>query len=164
MSTLEKSKKPRPTPKPRAINLKEIAFVEEYLVNGGSPEKAAIKAGYSAKSASQQGGNMLIYYPHVKDYLVKRKKEIADRMKKKTHLTLDYKLKKVYRIMEAFVPDEGTLVTDEVRAAMGAMAESNKMQGHLAAQKMEVTNLDEDEEIINGRNIINITQINLHAY
>jgi len=43
----------------REMTSLQQAFVDEYLTNGGNAEAAAIKAGYSAKSANSQGYNLL---------------------------------------------------------------------------------------------------------
>lgn len=51
-------------------------FVDAYIANGGDATAAAIKAGYSAKSAAQQSSRML-HHPDVEKALAARRKELA---------------------------------------------------------------------------------------
>lgn len=53
------------------------AFCDEYLINGGNGTQAAIKAGYSKKTAGSQA-NDLLKRPHVLSYIAERQKKVDD--------------------------------------------------------------------------------------
>lgn len=142
---------------------RQQAFCDAYLTNGYKSKEAAVAAGYSIKSAGAQAANILAE-ERVKNYIDARLDKLKGSAEKKIGLTFEYKLRALKRIIEEFVVNKETLAPREVKVAITAIAEANKMQGHLAAQKMEVTNLDEDEDVISGRSVINITQINLNQY
>lgn len=63
--------------KPRAITEKEAAFVREYLVDKNATQ-AAIRAGYSGRSAGQRAHDML-KHPVVKAALTRELKAQAER-------------------------------------------------------------------------------------
>lgn len=45
--------------KPAELNPRQARFVEEYIANGGNGTQAAIKAGYSARTAGEQAPRLL---------------------------------------------------------------------------------------------------------
>lgn len=53
------------------LTLKQIAFADEYIINGGNATQAAIKAGYSKKSARVIGKQNLTKL-NIKDYIQSR--------------------------------------------------------------------------------------------
>ena len=64
------------------LTKKQKAFADEYLRNGGNATQAAIKAGYSEKTAKETGYENLTK-PHIKDYIddkfkpIEKKREIG---------------------------------------------------------------------------------------
>lgn len=58
------------------LSVMQLKFVHEYVISGNATE-AAIKAGYSKKTAGSQG-NDLLKRPHIKDAIKKRLSEIED--------------------------------------------------------------------------------------
>lgn len=67
-------------PKSRTIlNAKQKRFSEEYVVDSNATQ-AAIRAGYSKKTAKEQGSRLLTKV-HVKDYISKLQEQILERSK-----------------------------------------------------------------------------------
>jgi len=60
------------------LNNKQLAFVEEYLANGFNGTKAAIKAGYSQRTAYSIA-NELLKKPEIQEVIDEKKKELAAR-------------------------------------------------------------------------------------
>lgn len=58
------------------LSNKQMNFADEYLITGNATE-SAIKAGYSKKTARQQGARLLTY-ANVKEYLGVRMEELQD--------------------------------------------------------------------------------------
>lgn len=59
------------------LNIKQRAFADEYIINGGNATQAAITAGYSEKTAYSQG-QRLLKNVEVEKYIESRVKEIQD--------------------------------------------------------------------------------------
>ncbi|MDB1102833.1 terminase small subunit [Lentilactobacillus parabuchneri] len=58
------------------LTIKQQKFADEYLISGNATQ-AAIKAGYSKRTAFQMGAENL-KKPYIATYLEKRRKEISD--------------------------------------------------------------------------------------
>jgi phage terminase small subunit len=106
------------------LTLKQDKFVKAYLLNGGNATQAAISAGYSEKTANEQGSQNLAKLS-IKSAIEKHQKKSND----------DYiwskadKLKKLELLIESCskVDDEkGAL---NAAAAISAIKEHNLMQG-----------------------------------
>lgn len=76
------------------LTLKQRDFCDEYLISGNGTQ-AAIKAGYSKKSAQEIASENLLK-PVIKDYLDSRRAKIA----KKFEITQEYVLKGIKEIHE----------------------------------------------------------------
>lgn len=59
------------------LNVKQQAFSDEYIINGGNATQAALKAGYSERTARSQGQRLLTNVD-VKKYIEGRLEEIQD--------------------------------------------------------------------------------------
>ncbi|MES2734310.1 MAG: terminase small subunit [Bacteroidota bacterium] len=75
------------------LTLKQTAFVNAYLTNGGNATEAAIAAGYSAKTARQAGARLLTN-DNIEQYIENFKAE----MEKKTGITIERVVQELARI------------------------------------------------------------------
>ena len=73
----------------------------------------------------------------------------AMQKQRKESLDYNYKIYKIKRVLDDFIPDDRSqeLDTRKVAVAIQAMAESNKMQGHYSAEKIISTNLNMDADM-----------------
>jgi len=78
--------KPRNLASERAA-AKQRLFTEAYITNGGNATKAAIAAGYSAKTAGQ-AGNRLLKNVEITDSVAERRAEVIESMQLTTERTL----------------------------------------------------------------------------
>ena len=70
---------PEPKPNKRdGLNPKQERFVQEYLIDSNA-KRAAIAAGYSAKTAEQQGWQLL-HHPAVAAQLAKKQEALSEKM------------------------------------------------------------------------------------
>ncbi len=75
---------------------KRRLFVEAFCTNGGNATKAAITAGYSAKTARAQGSRLLTDV-NVAEAVAKRRAEVLAKAQEKTQLTADEVLESLAR-------------------------------------------------------------------
>lgn len=109
------------------LTAKQDAFVKEYILNGGNATQAALKAGYSANTASEMGYENLSK-PQIKEALEKhRQKQEEVFLMSKTD-----KLKVLERIINATALEDGEKGVLNASAAIAAIKEHNLMQGHNA--------------------------------
>ena len=109
------------------LTAKQDAFVKEYILNGGNATQAAIKAGYSAKTANEQGAQNLAKLS-IKEAIEKhQKKQEEVFLMSKTD-----KLKVLERIINATASEDGEKGVLNASAAIAAIKEHNLMQGHNA--------------------------------
>lgn len=121
---------------------KEKLFCKAYLANGFNGTQAAITAGYSEKCARQIATRLLTKV-HIKQYLQKR----MEKIEQKLDMTVEWKLEKLKKCIELSLPEiDGETVLANHNALLGAINESNKMQGHYAPEKHQNTNLNADME------------------
>lgn len=107
-------------------------FCSNYIKNGFNVKQAALDAGYSDYYARTKA-NYLIEIPSIRTR-VERAYQKAE-----SNLGMDWqwKLKKLKRVIDAYIPDEGEIAlnTFETSVAIKALAELNKMQGDYAPDK-----------------------------
>jgi len=110
----------------RTPNSKQKKFVEEYFINGKSGVDAAIAAGYTNKrNIASNIAKRLLKQASVQRYV--------DEIRLKANTPVDmfaWKLEKLVNIVNANMPPDG-----DNRAAIAAIAELNKMEGHYAPTK-----------------------------
>lgn len=97
--------KAKPRAKPVELNVKQLCFVREYLVDLNATQ-AAIRAGYSARTAQEQGARLL------SNVMVKA--ALAEAMKareQRTQVDADYVLRRMVEIDQMDVLD---IMTDEM--------------------------------------------------
>lgn len=75
-------------------------FVEAYIANGGNATQAAITAGYSRKTARQQGARLLTDVD-ISTYVEKRRAAVLAAAEEKTGLTVSGVLKELRRIVHS---------------------------------------------------------------
>ncbi len=128
------------------LTIKQNRFIQEYLLNGNATS-AAKKAGYSEKTARETGYENLTK-PHISEAIMqeleKRNDESCWSFKKKLFLLQD--------IVEASIKERidknGNSRMVNVRAALSAIIEMNKMQGHYAPKKVAPRNYPCFEECL----------------
>ncbi len=126
---------------------KQDAFVKEYILNGGNATQAAIKAGYSEKTANEQGAQNLAK--------LSIKKAVAEHQKKKDKdfiYSKEKKLEILQKVMDnaAEICDkEGDFNQGKMNnhsAVIAAIKEHNLMQGDNAPVKSEVKAINDSGE------------------
>jgi hypothetical protein len=70
-------------------------------------------------------------------------------------LTYEWKLNKLKHVVETFITDKGSLTPQEVRIALLAISEMNKMQGHYSVEKHVNINVKADPDLQQLENLIN---------
>ena len=123
------------------LTKKQDAFVKEYLLNGGNATKAAVKAGYSEKTANEQGSQNLAKLS------VKKAIELHQKEANKTFIwSKEQKLLKLEEIAKATMqadPEKGMI---NATAAIAAIKEHNLMMGDNAPLKSETRITTDDFE------------------
>lgn len=126
----------------KKLTLRQAKFCEEFLTNGCDAIAAARSVGY--KDPRMSSRRMLASNPKVKAYISKKVKK----MEKEFGVTFDWKVKKLKKIIELTVPDDAENKSEiNASAAISAIAETNKMQGHYSAEKIITTNLNADIDV-----------------
>lgn len=67
----------------------------------------------------------------------------------------EWKLNKLKQIVDTFINDEAHLTPTEVRVALLAINEMNKMQGHYSPEKHVNVNIKTDPDLQQLENLIN---------
>lgn len=113
-----------------------LRFAEEYFANGYKLADAAIAAG-STKEQAPINAFRWIRRPEVVEYLRLRKKRLQDN----TDITFAWKMKKLKACIESSIlvtmKDEEIVL--DPKSVIAAIGELNKMQGHYAANQIEMT-------------------------
>lgn len=111
------------------LTAKQERFVAEYLVDLNATQ-AAIRAGYSEKTAQEQSSRLLSNV-----MVAKAVAEAQARVSVKAEWSAVDRLRMLADIAEA-------AIKDDPRVAVSAIAEANKMQGSHAPNKQEITGKD----------------------
>ena len=90
------------------LSIKQITFIAEYLKDGNAT-RSAIAAGYSEKTAKEQGARLLTNV-NVKEELAKRFK----RQQERTEITADYVLNGIKAVAENTEKDNDKLKAYEL--------------------------------------------------
>jgi phage terminase small subunit len=106
------------------LTIKQDAFVKAYLLNGGNATQAAIKAGYSEKTAQQVGSENLLK-PVIKDSIAKHQKKNDESY---VWSKAD-KLKQLEKLIESCSKSDEEKGALNASAAISAIKEHNLMQG-----------------------------------
>ena len=110
------------------LTSKQDAFVKEYIINGGNATQAAIKAGYSKKTANEIGNENLVK-PNIKEAIAKHRQTLE-----KDHIwNKETKLQLLQKIASGGVRDvvdkDGNMKMENPSASVAALKEHNLMQG-----------------------------------
>mgnify|MGYP003122375487 CR=1 FL=1 len=103
---------------------KQDAFVKAYLLNGGNATQAAIKAGYSEKTAKSIGQENLTK-PAVKKAIAKHQKKNDENF----IWSKEQKLKLLERIASIATSEDSEKGMINMQSAIAAIKEHNLMQG-----------------------------------
>lgn len=106
------------------LTAKQDAFVKEYLLNGGNATQAAIKAGYSEKTANEQGAQNLAK--------LSIKAAIQEHQKKQEKVFIwskEKKLQVLEKIIKTATTEDGEKGMINMPSAIAAIKEHNLMQG-----------------------------------
>lgn len=122
-----------------ALNDKQRRFVNEYLVDLNATQ-AAIRAGYSAKTANEQGARLLAHVS-VKELLAER----MDAREKRTEITQDSVMRDIEAVkrdaMQAITDKDGNLTMANHAAALKAAELQGKHLG-MFVDKVKVSGPD----------------------
>ena len=88
------------------LTAKQQRFVDEYLIDLNATQ-AAIRAGYSAKTAAVIGAENLI-----KPYIAKAIQEAQNKLTERTEITQDYVLTNIKKVIERCMQQEAVLARD----------------------------------------------------
>lgn len=129
-----------------SLNEKQLRFCEEYIVDFNATQ-AAIRAGYSDKSAYSQAHDLLKKH-EVQERIAELKKNLA----KNTEITFDWKVNKLNEILQRAMNNiydkHGNERPTDIKAAISAINELNKMQGHHSEEKLRITSIKSHEEVM----------------
>ena len=126
---------------------KQDAFVKAYLLNGGNATQAAISAGYSKKTANEQGAQNLAKLS-IKEAIQEHQKEAQ----KDFIWSKEKKLELLQRIVNVASTEDGEKGMINMQSAIAAIKEHNLMQGDNAPVESN-TNIKVDKplaEMITG--------------
>jgi phage terminase small subunit len=129
------------TDKETKLTPKQDAFVKEYILNGGNATQAAIKAGYSEKTAKSIGQENLTK-PDVQ-------KAISEHQKKNDEafiMSKTEKLKVLEKILDSATREDEEKGMINIQGAIAAIKEHNLMQGDNAPVKSEVKTINDSGE------------------
>lgn len=113
---------------------KHRRFCEEYIIDFNGA-KAAVRAGYSKKTANRTA------YRFLKDELIAQevdrlKKKFNEALEERMEITIEWKMEKLKAIiddaMHKMEDNNGLIKPTDLKAAISAIAELNKMQGSYA--------------------------------
>lgn len=123
------------------MTVREKRFADYYLSNGCIATRAAISAGFEHTTAFHKTSAML-KKPEIANYI----KMKLHSMENKLEIDIEWKFKKLKKIIDLCVPDEPDISSEiNPSVAISAIAELNKMQGHYAPSKSENINHNSDE-------------------
>lgn len=116
---------------------KQDAFVKEYILNGGNATQAAIKAGYSKKTANEQGAQNLTKLS-IKEAIEKHR----NTLEKAYIWNKEKKLELLQKIASGGIRDivdkDGNIKMENPSASVAAIKEHNLMQGDNAPTEINV--------------------------
>ena len=118
---------------------KQDAFVKAYLLNGGNATQAAVEAGYSKKTANEQGSQNLAKLS-IKEAI----KEHQKAANKSFIWSKEVKLKLIQEVAENCMDKDDSDKMNNPQAFMSAIKEHNLMQGDNAPI---VTDSTQDQSI-----------------
>lgn len=128
------------TKKQKKFTIKQSQFISYYLANNGNATQAAIKAGYSKRTAGQVACEIL-KNPNIVQEISNRQSQAME----KIDITFEWKIEKLKEALEAALDGRGTPTgAVNVSGVVNCINELNKMHGHHSAEKVINTNINSD--------------------
>lgn len=93
----------------RKLTAKQAAFVQEYLIDLNATQ-AAIRAGYSGKTAQQTGSENL-----AKPVIQSAIQEALNKRKERTEVTQDYVIRELVNVIEICTGQKDTAITEVIK-------------------------------------------------
>lgn len=121
------------------LTKKRLKFVDEYMIDMNGTQ-AAIRAGYSPKTANEQAARLLANVSVASE--IKIRQEAASKV---ATLTRDDKLKKLEQVIDKFLLDGYN-----TSQALKAIEIHNKMVGDNAADKLEQHTFNSEQPLFYG--------------
>ena len=121
----------------------QYKFAHLYIANGFNAYDAALEAGYS-ETFARISSHKLPVNPRIQ----KRITEITSDERSCLGLSWEYKAGKLKKVIDRYIPDDDNIdmKKEEVKVALLAIAELNKMQGDYAPDKKLSVNMDITKE------------------
>lgn len=117
-----------------------IKKAAEYLQSLNRPDIGSSRKSVNAALLSDYGQELL--------------EEWRSRMKEESFMSVEYKLRKLKKIIDCYIPDDAEIIPFELaKHAISAIAEANKMQGDYAPVKSE-TAVTTDKEQIEAKELL----------
>lgn len=123
---------------------RECAFIISYLTNGNDKTRAARDAGYKGNHSNLWlAADRCLKRPLVKEVM----QDMMEAAEKKLGITVEWKMRKLMRAINAGIRDKEEDDAELVNAAIGLQAIDmlNKMRGHYAAEKKESKHSFDDD-------------------
>lgn len=114
------------------LTVKQDKFVKAYLLNGGNATQAAIEAGYSERTANEQGAQNLAKLS-IKEAIAEHQKKVEENF----IMSKTEKLQMLEKIVNATAIEDAEKGILNPQAAIAAIKEHNLMQGHNAPSKLD---------------------------
>lgn len=117
-----------------------------YVSNGFNMTKAARDAGYSVDYADTRA-HKLLDKPEVKEHLAKSLSVAEQQVQELSKVWL-WKIKKLVKVINKYIPDDDSLQmkSGNVRVAISALQELNKMHGDYAPERRLSLTVDATKE------------------
>lgn len=116
----------------KKLTHKQNEFVKEYLINGNNGTQAAIKAGYSEKTAQQMGTENLLK-PLIAEEIALRQAEITEKAEKKFDFSVEARLEWLNEIrlagMDKYYDKDANGRRENLSASVASIKEMNAMMG-----------------------------------
>ena len=125
------------------LTSKQYDFAMNYIKNGFNAYQAALSAGYT-EAYSRTGSPNLVQNQSIQRLIKKEVTSLEDRI----GITIEWKAKKLQRIIDSIVPSEGEIDKPYLKDAIRALSELNKMSGHYAPTKNVLLNVDTANRLI----------------
>lgn len=115
------------------LTAKQKKFADKYLLCGNGTE-SAIFAKYSKRSAKETASRLLTY-DNISEYIKTRQEKTS----KKLEITKEWVLEQLKANHDLALTPNGEKGTIDIKASTQALQEINKMLGHLAPAKTELS-------------------------
>lgn len=122
-------------------------LVVNYVKSNFSAHKAALQSDYTANTAKVESHEM-IAKPKIKERLACALGDRDSLFMKELGMTLEWQMRKLRRVVEDGIPEEGELKSHKVKVAISAIDLINKIQGNYAPDRQLRITVDATQEKI----------------